>query len=42
MAALQDAAMEAGSVRGEKFDIQFNVDLLSPGLRHADPPVCGR
>ena len=39
MAALQEAAIEAGSVGGEEFDIRFNVDALSPGVTHADPPV---
>ena len=40
MAALQEAASEAGSVEGEEFDIRFNVDAFSPGVSHADPPVC--
>ena len=39
MSALRDAALEAGSVEGEEFDIRFNVDALSPGVTHADPPV---
>jgi protein TIF31 len=38
MAALQEAALEAGSVGGEEFDIRFNVDAFSPGVIHADPP----
>ena len=38
MAALYEAAQEAGSTVSEDFDIRFNVDILSPGVRHGDPP----
>ena len=38
MAALYEAAQEAGSSVSEDFDIRFNVDILSPGVRHGDSP----
>lgn len=39
LAALKEAAREAGSTNNEDFDIQFNVDIFSPGLKHADTEV---
>ena len=39
LAALKEAAREAGSTNSEDFDIQFNVDIFSPGLKHADTEV---
>ena len=39
LAALKEAAREAGSTNSEDFDIQFNVDIFSPGLKQADTEV---
>ncbi len=39
MEALREAAREAGSTSAQDFTIQFNVDILAPGVRHADPEV---
>lgn len=38
--ALKEAVHEMGSTDAEDFDLQFNVDILSPGTRHADTEVC--
>ena len=40
MEALREAAREAGSTSVEDFAIQFNVDILAPGVRHGDSEVC--
>ena len=37
--AFQDALREAGSTSLEEFVIQFNVDILAPGVDHADDKV---
>ena len=37
--AFQEALREAGSTSMEEFVIRFNVDILSPGVDHADPEV---
>ena len=39
MSALREAAKEAGSTSDKDFIIQFNVDILAPGVNHADTEV---
>jgi len=39
LTALKEAAREAGSTNPDDFDVQFNVDIFSPGLKHGDPEV---
>ena len=37
--AFQEALKEAGSTSQDEFVIRFNVDILSPGVDHADTEV---
>lgn len=39
---LKTAAMAVGSLKDSEFDIRFNPDVYSPGIRHCediDPPI---
>ena len=38
---IKEALMEAGSSSMEEFLVHFNVDILSPGVIHADEEVRG-
>ena len=38
VSAVREAVNESGSTNPEDFELQFNVDVLSPQLKHADPP----
>ena len=38
-AAIREAAREAGSSSAEEYTVKFNVDILAPNVKHADPQV---
>ena len=38
-AAIKEAAMAAGSTSPDEYTIKFNVDILAPGVKHADTEV---
>ena len=32
--------MEVGSTNMDNFELKYNVDILSPVVKHAEPEVC--
>ena len=38
-AAVREALAEAGSTDPNNFELRFNVDVLSPVVKHAEPEV---
>ncbi len=38
--AVKAALTEAGSTNSDNFELKYNVDVLSPVVRHAESEVC--
>ena len=39
-AAVKEALAEVGSTNMDNFELKYNVDILSPVVKHAEPEVC--
>ena len=39
-AAVKEALVEVGSTNMDNFELKYNVDILSPVVKHAEPEVC--